>query len=58
MYIYYCEQYGIEKATYLYEKDYREHKSELMYEKPPAIDLFLKGKLNYLSMVKGKDDPK
>jgi len=57
MYIYYCEQYGIEKATYLYEKDYREHKSELMYEKPPAIDLFLKGKLNYLSMVKGKDDP-
>lgn len=57
MYLYYCEQYGLTKATTFYEKDYKEIKSELLSEKPPALELFLKGKLNYLSMVKGKDDP-
>lgn len=57
MYLYYCEQYGLIKATNIYEKDYREIKSTLLSEKPPALELFLKGKLNYLSMVKGKDDP-
>ncbi len=56
MYLYYCEQYGLIKATTIYEKDYREIKSTLLSEKPPALELFLKGKLNYLSMVKGKDD--
>ena len=57
MYLYYCEQYGLIKATTIFEKDYRDIKSELLYEKPPSLELFLKGKLNYLSMVKGKDDP-
>jgi RNA-directed DNA polymerase len=57
MYLYYCEQYGLIKATTFYEKDYKEIKSELLSEKPPELELFLKGKLNYLSMVKGKDDP-
>ena len=57
MYLYYCEQYGLKKATNIYEKDYREIKSKNICEKPPSIELFLKGKLNYLSMVKGKDDP-
>ena len=57
MYLYYCEQYGLIKATTIFEKDYREIKSELLSKKPPGLELFLKGKLNYLSMVKGKDDP-
>ena len=57
MYLYYCEQYGLIKATTIFEKDYRDIKSEILYEKPPSLELFLKGKLNYLSMVKGKDDP-
>jgi len=57
MYLYYCEQYGLIKATTIFEKDYRDIKSELLYKKPPSLELFLKGKLNYLSMVKGKDDP-
>ena len=57
MYLYYCEQYGLIKATTIFEKDYREIKPELLSEKPPSLELFLKGKLNYLSMVKGKDDP-
>lgn len=56
MYLYFCEQYGIEKATKFYEKDYRKLKIQTLAEKPPSIELFLKGKLNYLSMVKGKDD--
>jgi RNA-directed DNA polymerase len=57
MYLYYCEQYGLAKAINIYEKDYREIKGENICKKPPSIELFLKGKLNYLSMVKGKDDP-
>ena len=57
MYLYYCEQYGLIKATTIFERDYRQIKSELLSNKPPALDLYLKGKLNYLSMVKGKDDP-
>ena len=57
MYLYYYEQYGLIKATTIFEKDYREIKSELLSKKPPGLELFLKGKLNYLSMVKGKDDP-
>jgi len=56
MYLYFCEQYGLLKATKIFEKDYRQMKSDVPFEKPPSIDLFLKGKLNYLSMVKGKDD--
>ena len=55
--MFYCEQYGLIKATTIFEKDYREIKSELLSKKPPGLELFLKGKLNYLSMVKGKDDP-
>jgi hypothetical protein len=57
MYLYYCEQYGLDKAINCYENDYRKIKSKTLSEKPPSIELYLKGKLNYLSMVKGKDDP-
>lgn len=57
MYLYYCEQYGIEKAKKFYENDYKKIKPDSIINKPPSIELFLKGKLNYLSMVKGKDDP-
>ncbi len=56
MYLYYCEQYGLLRTIKIFEKDYRKIKSHVLYEKPPSLDLFLKGKLNYLSMVKGKDD--
>lgn len=57
MYLYYCEQYGIEKAKKFYENDYKKIKPDSIINKPPSIELFLKGKLNYLSMVKGNDDP-
>jgi RNA-directed DNA polymerase len=57
MYLYYCEQYGIEKANRFYENDYKKIKPDAIINRPPSIELFLKGKLNYLSMVKGKDDP-
>lgn len=57
MYLYYCEQYGLEKAKKFYENDYKKIKPDSIINKPPSIELFLKGKLNYLSMVKGNDDP-
>lgn len=53
--LYYCERYGIEKAQTILQNN-RNHKKEILEEKKlPSLELFLKGKLNYLSMVKTKD---
>lgn len=57
MYLYYCEKYGIEKASEIYYKDYRVLRKEgELFDHPGKLEYILKGKLNYLSMVKGKDD--
>ena len=57
MYLYYCEQYDIDRATEIFRKDFRKLRGDDLLSDPPKFDLFLKGKLNFLSMVKGKDDP-
>ena len=58
MYLYYANKYGVEKAQQIYYKDFQLLKQEnRSWVKPPKISLILKGKLNFLSMVKGKDDP-
>lgn len=58
MYLYYCERYGIEKAENIYHRDYKEVRKEgELFINPGKLENILKGKLNYLSMVKGKDDP-
>ena len=58
MYLYYCEKYGVEKASEIYYKDYVDLRKEgELYINPGKLEYILKGKLNYLSMVKGKDDP-
>jgi len=56
MYIYYCEQYGLVRANNIFLKDFRLLKGVDELFKPPALDMYLRGKLNFLSMVKGKDD--
>lgn len=57
MYLYYCEKYGIEKATEIYTRDYKEVRKEgELFREPDKLENILKGKLNFLSMVKGKDD--
>ena len=55
-YLYLLERYGQDKAIDLYTKDYIKGKGEDLLDHPPSLELVLKGKLNYLSMVKGKDD--
>lgn len=57
MYLYYCEQYDIDRATEIFRKDFKKLRGNDLLSYPPKFDLFLKGKLNFLSMVKGKDDP-
>lgn len=57
MYLNYCEKYGIEKASDLYCRDYQELRNTgELFSNPGNLENILKGKLNYLSMVKGKDD--
>ncbi len=58
MYLYYCEQYGIEKASEIYLIDYKSIRQDgELFISPGKLENILRGKLNYLSMVKGKDDP-
>jgi RNA-directed DNA polymerase len=57
MYLNYCEKYGIDKASELYCRDYQELRTPgELFLNPGNLENILKGKLNYLSMVKGKDD--
>jgi hypothetical protein len=55
MWLYMWEKYGIEKASNIFISDYvRKHG---VIEGNIHMPNIIKGKLNYLSMVKGKDDP-
>ena len=57
MYLYYCEKYGSDRAQEIYYSDYQKIREEgEFFIKPAKLELVLKGKLNFLSMVKGKDD--
>lgn len=50
MYLYLCEKYSLKKAALLYSKDFvRETSTEKLLE-------ILKGKIDFLSMVKGKSN--
>lgn len=56
MWLYYWEKYGFEKAEDIFRKDYLRDKSHLNPGKPNIINV-LDGKINYLGMVRGHDDP-
>ncbi len=55
MYLTLVERYGIEKATMLYQKDYQLDKGYQPKEKF-NLKYILGGKINYLSMIRGKED--
>jgi retron-type reverse transcriptase len=55
MYLTLVERYGIEKATMLYQKDYQLDRGYQPKEKF-NLKYILGGKINYLSMIRGKDD--
>ena len=55
MYLYYWEKYGHARAQQLFEGDYFVDKGHVK-KGSPAIGNVLDGKLEYLKMVKGKDD--
>jgi RNA-directed DNA polymerase len=53
--LYLCETYGLDKAQTILQNNKNQHNDSDEDIKLPNIELFLKGKLNYLSMVKSKD---
>lgn len=55
--LYLCERYGIRKAQHIIASKNSDKTETSKVSKVPDIELFLKGKLNYLSMVKGRDNP-
>ena len=61
MYLYYIEQYGIQKAVGFFLKDKKRQLSDtrsyLNILDESNFQKTLKGKLNFLAMVRGKDDP-
>lgn len=55
MWLYYWEKYGYEKAQQIFTKDYITDKGHAKKGNPNLVNV-LDGKLEYLKMVKGKDD--
>ncbi|WP_312791684.1 reverse transcriptase family protein [Sphingobacterium sp.] len=55
MLLYYWERYGANKLQEIYIKEYHKDNSNLFIKSLNVIEV-LKGKLNYLKMVKGADD--
>lgn len=55
MWLYYWEKYGYEKAKKIFFKDYRIDKGHVKKENP-QFENVLKGKLEFLKMVKGIND--
>lgn len=55
MWIYYWERYGEDKAEILFRKDYLRDKGHIKSETASLVNV-LDGKLDFLKMVKGKDD--
>jgi RNA-directed DNA polymerase len=56
MYLYYCERYGYQKAKFIFLKDFQNDDKGVIVLNPPELSEVLRGKLNYLSMVKGKEN--
>lgn len=56
MYLHYCESYGVNIAKEIFLKDFIDNNTDEIKIKPPSIESYLRGKLNYLSMVKGKNN--
>jgi RNA-directed DNA polymerase len=56
MWLYYWEKYGYQKAEQIFLKDYTKDKGHIRKAKPNMVNV-LSGKLEFLRMVKGKDDP-
>ncbi len=55
MWLYYWEKYGYEKAQQIFTKDYIADKGHVKKRKPNFVNV-LDGKLDFLKMVKGKED--
>jgi hypothetical protein len=55
MWLYYWERYGLEKAQFLFAGQYIKDKGHVK-KATSSIEAVLGGKLEYLKMVKGKDD--
>lgn len=55
MWLFYWERYGLEKATNIFTQNYTANKSNLGSAKPNMANV-IKGKLDYLKMVKGGKD--
>lgn len=56
MWIYYIEKYGIKKAEEIFRKDYSREKGHIKKNNSPMINV-IAGKLLFLKMVKGENDP-
>lgn len=56
MWLYYWERYGLSKAATIYDDIYAKN-NDYPYKKDHSLDCVLKGKLNFLRMVKGVSDP-
>lgn len=56
MWLYFWETYGYKKAEQLFRKDYFTDKGHLKTQ-IPDMKLVIKGKLEFLKMVKGDEDP-
>jgi retron-type reverse transcriptase len=55
MWIYMWERYGKAKATSIFSRDYAQNKGHVN-SPPPSLEKVLQGKLNYLRMVKGREN--
>jgi len=53
--IYYWERYGVERATAYFKAEYRQDKGYTKKGNPTLINV-IEGKLDYLKMIRGKDD--
>ena len=56
MWLYLWEKYGLKKASFLFAKDYKKQKGHVK-QNLPTFEVVLKGKLDFLKMVKGENDP-
>jgi retron-type reverse transcriptase len=56
MWLYYWERYGYEKASNFFTKQYISDKGHFKKRKPDMASV-IKGKLNFLKMVKGSENP-
>ena len=58
MWLYYWETYGVNKALSLFLQSYIKDKSHVKnaIPSPEFMEAVIRGKLNYLSMVKGREN--